>query len=150
MTESQELFNDMQGVLHGIGQKLVSLDVSRHKGSTQIRAVVYREGGTGIDECSKAHRLIEARVPVALGVGEGDFDLGVSSPGTDRVFRSDSEYGICTGRGVHLGLDDGSAVGGRIASSDGSTVVIATAEGDKAIPLARIKKGKLDYSQEGR
>ncbi|MBU0926831.1 MAG: ribosome assembly cofactor RimP [Spirochaetes bacterium] len=148
MTESNELYNDIAVLLRGIGLELVDLHVSRNKGSTQASAVVYRAGGTGIDECSKAHRLIQARLEVLLG--NDDFQLETASPGIDRTLRSPLEYAVFAGRGVRIFLDDETVVEGRIASSDGATVVVSTAEGESVVPIERIRKGKLDYSQEGR
>lgn len=148
MTESQELYNDIASLLSGIGLELVDLHVSRNKGSTQAAAVVYRAGGTGIDECSKAHRLIQARLEVLLGTD--DFQLETASPGIDRTIKSPREYALFAGRGVRLFLEDEETVEGRIASSDGAAVVVSTADGERTVAIERIRKAKLDYSQEGR
>jgi ribosome maturation factor RimP len=148
MTESIELYNDIAPILTGIGLELVDLIVSHRKGATEARAIVYCASGTGIDECSKAHRLIQARLEALLG--EDDFQLETASPGIDRTIRYPREYAIFAGRGVLLVLDDEDVVAGRIASSDGTEVVIATPNGDRAVAIERILKGKLDYSQEGR
>jgi ribosome maturation factor RimP len=92
--------------------------------------------------------LIQARLEAVLG--ESDFHLETASPGIDRTIKSSREYGIFIGRGVRLFFDDASELCGRIVSFDGSTVVIATPDGDQSISLTSIRKGKLDYSQEGR
>jgi ribosome maturation factor RimP len=148
MTESEKLYSDIATLLTGIGLDLVDLAVSRHKGSTQVRAVVYNANGTGIDECSKAHRLMAARLEVVLA--DTDFSLETASPGIDRVIHSQREYAIFAGRGVRLFLDDEDVIAGRIASADASSVVISTPDGDHPIAFERIRKAKLDYSQEGR
>jgi len=148
MTESQELSNDIASLLKGIGLELVDLHVSRNKGSTQASAVVYRAGGTGIDECSKAHRLIQARLEAAFG--NDDFQLETASPGVDRTIKSPREYAVFVGRGIQIFLEDEDTVEGRIASFDGAVVVVKTADGEQAVALDQIRKAKLDYSQEGR
>ena len=148
MTESIELYYDIASLLSGIGVELVELHLSGKRGGTKASAVVYKSGGTGIDECSAAHRLIQARLEVLLGTD--DFQLETASPGVDRVIRSPAEYAIFAGRGVRLFLEDEDVVEGRIASSDGDSVVVSTAGGDRSIAIASIRKGKLDYSQEGR
>lgn len=148
MTESVELANDIASLLKGIGIELVDLQVSRSKGSTKVGAVIYRADGTGIDECSRAHRLIKTRLEELFG--NDDFELETASPGIDRTIRSAREYAAFTGRGVRLFLEDEDTVEGRIVSSDGSVVVVATADGDHAVAIDQIRKGKLDYSQEGR
>ncbi|HPB65099.1 MAG TPA: ribosome maturation factor RimP, partial [Spirochaetales bacterium] len=92
MTESIELYNDIASLLSGIGVELVELHLSGKRGGTKASAVVYKSGGTGIDECSAAHRLIQARLEVLLGTD--DFQLETASPGVDRVIRSPAEYAI--------------------------------------------------------
>lgn len=148
MTESVELANDIASLLKETGIELVDLQVSRSKGSTKVGAVIYRADGTGIDECSKAHRLIKARLEVLFG--NDDFELETASPGIDRTIKSAREYAVFTGRGVRLFLEDEDTVEGRIVSSDDVVVVVATADGDHTVPIDQIRKGKLDYSQEGR
>jgi ribosome maturation factor RimP len=148
MTESQELYNDIAALLSGVGLELVDLRVSGSKGSTQASAVVYRAGGTGIDECSKAHRLIQARLEVLLG--NDDFQLETASPGIDRTIRLPREYAMFAGRGVRLFLEDEDTVEGVIVSSDGASIVVTTADGDRTVAFELIRKAKLDYSQEGR
>lgn len=148
MTESTELYNDIAGLFSETGLELVDLNVSRSKGSVQACAVVYSAGGTGIDECSKAHRLIQARLEILLG--NDDFQLETASPGIDRTIHHPREYAIFTGRGVRLFLDDESVIEGRIVSSDAKVVHVSNVDGDHAVSIEQIRKGKLDYSQEGR
>ncbi|OHD27660.1 MAG: hypothetical protein A2Y38_23645 [Spirochaetes bacterium GWB1_59_5] len=148
MTESVELANDIASLLKGIGIELVDLHISRTKGSTRVGAVIYRADGTGIDECSKAHRLIQARLEALLG--NDDFELETASPGIDRTIKSAREYAVFVGRGVCLFLEDEDTVEGRIVSSDGAVVVVATTDGDHTVTIEQIRKGKLDHSQEGR
>lgn len=128
---------------------MVDIVLSRHKGSTQVRAVVYGPGGTGIEECSRAHKLMAPRLEELLE--DGDFSLETASPGIDRVFRNPREYRIFAGRGVRLTLlDETEAAEGRIVSSDGAAVVLSTAGGERVIPLESVVKARLDASQEGR
>lgn len=148
MTESVELANDIANLLKGIGIELVEVHLIRSKSSTKVSAVIYRADGTGIDECTKAHRLIKSRLEVLFG--NDDFELETASPGIDRTIKSAREYGVFTGRGVRLFLEDEDTVEGRIVSSDGTVVVVAAADGDHAVTIEQIRKGKLDYSQEGR
>ena len=149
MTESQELYKDIAGLLEEKGLKLVDLSLNRNQGAIQqVRAVVYRTEGTGIDECAKAHRLMQPRLEVLLG--DDDFQLEVSSPGLDRVIRSAGEYAIFVGRGVSLSLKDETVVAGCIVSASQETIVLSIEGAECSIPLDLIRKGKLDYSQEGR
>lgn len=148
MVESDRYRKDLEELLSGAGLGLVDLSVSRHRGSVQVRAVIYAPGGTGIDECSRAHRLIQPRLQVLLS--EQDFHLEVASPGVDRWIRSDREYAIFTGRGIRILLKEGDEwLAGRIAQAGPSAMTIRGAWGERTVEYASIAKARLDYAQEG-
>lgn len=148
MTESQSLYNDSSSLMATIGLSLVEISVSRHRDSVAVRAVVYRKGGTGIDDCSRAHRLLQARLDEMPDME--NYSLETTSPGIDRVIADGREYGIFAGKGVRLFLDTTGEVAGIIESADSANVTITTPDGSISIPLSSIRKGKLDHSQEGR
>ncbi len=148
MLESDIYRKDLEELLAGAGLSLVELSVSRHRGSVQVRAVIYAPGGTGIDECSRAHRLVQPRLQVLLN--EQDFHLEVASPGVDRWIRSEREYVIFGGRGVRIPLKEGGEwILGRIAQAGPSAVTIRGASGERTVEYATIAKARLDYAQEG-
>ena len=126
MLENDIYRKDLEELLAGAGLSLVELNISRHRGSVQVRAVIYAAGGTGIDECSRAHRLIQPRLQVLLS--EQDFHLEVASPGVDRWIRSDREYSIFVGRGVRILLKEGGEwLLGRIIQAGPAAVKIGRA-----------------------
>lgn len=148
MTESETLYNDIFALLAGIGVCLVDLTVTRRKTAVLVHAVILGASGTGIDECSRSHRLMQPRLETLLG--ETDFFLEVASPGIDREIRSSREYAVFAGKGVRIHLrEGGEPVLGRIGSSDSAGVTVATKAGDRTIAYDDISKAKLDYSQEG-
>ena len=148
MVESDIYRKDLEELLAGAGLSLVELAVSRHRGSVQVRAVIYAAGGTGIDECSRAHRLIQPRLQILLS--EPDFHLEVASPGVDRAIRSEREYSIFVGRGVRVLLKEGEEwLAGRIVQAGPSGVTIRGAWGERTLEYASIAKARLDYAQEG-
>ncbi len=148
MIESEELRKDIAGLAKDAGLELVEVSVSGKPGSIQVRLVVYKPEGTGINECSRLHKLIRPRLEILFGTD--DFYMEVASPGVDRTFRSKSEYSVFSGRGVALTLEDGSVVEGIIKLSDDTAVVIDAKDGEQSVPHDRIRKGKLDFSQEGK
>jgi ribosome maturation factor RimP len=148
MQETELLTAQLESLLAGAGIVLVELSLSRRHGSAQTRAVVYSATGTGIAECSKAHRLIYPRLQIMLGIE--DPYLEVTSPGIDRVLRSNREWEIFRGREVRVFLkDDNEPTRGRIVSSDAERVVLAAPEGEITIARAEIAKARLDYPGEG-
>lgn len=148
MLENDIYRKDLEELLAGAGLSLVELNISRHRGSVQVRAVIYAAGGTGIDECSRAHRLIQPRLQVLLS--EQDFHLEVASPGVDRWIRSDREYSIFVGRGVRILLKEGGEwLLGRIIQAGPAAVTIRGDSGERTVEYAFIAKARLDYAQEG-
>ncbi len=148
MQETELLTAELESLLAGAGIVLVELSLSRRHGSAQTRAVVFSGLGTGIAECSKAHRLIYPRLQILLGIE--DPYLEVTSPGIDRVLRSDREWEIFKGREVRvIRKDGGEPTRGRILSSDAERVVLATPVGEITIARAEIAKARLDYPGEG-
>ncbi|HSV56811.1 MAG TPA: hypothetical protein VLH39_06855 [Magnetospirillaceae bacterium] len=148
MKETDLYRKDLEELLSGAGLILVELVVSRHRGSTQVRAVIYAPVGTGIDECSRAHRLLQPRLQILLGVQ--DFHLEVASPGLDRWIRSEREYSIFVGRGVRiLSAEGGDWLLGRIEMAGPSAVTIRSASGVRVVEYASIAKARLDCAQGG-
>lgn len=148
MLEADRYKKDVEELLAGLGLSLVELTVSRHRGSTQVRAVIYSPEGTGIDQCSKAHRLIMPRLQVLLN--EQDFYLEVTSPGVDRWIRSDREYSVFVGRGVRvLRKGESEWLLGRIVRTGPEAVVIGGSYGEQTVQYGDIAKARLDYAQEG-
>jgi ribosome maturation factor RimP len=85
---------------------VVETALSRHKGSTQIRVIIYRNGApgalsrgaVGVDDCSRVHHAILPRLELAFP-GE-DLYVEVSSPGIDRLIRDGAEFAHYLGRGL--------------------------------------------------
>lgn len=141
------VFQDIEALVRSAGCELVEFTLSRHRGSSQVRAVIYAPGGTGIQECAAVHRLMQSRLQVLLG--EQEPSVEVASPGTERVFKTEREYGIFKGRGVRLYSRERSDwVAGILAGCDGKSVTVRTRTGEVALNLDDVAKARLDHSQE--
>jgi len=133
----------LETVLEGLGFSLVELAVSRHRGSVQVRAVIYNGASIGTDDCSKAHRAITPRLELAFP-GQ-DIYLEVSSPGIDRLIRDGAEFAHYTGKGVRCYRTDISDwTAGILESADEKGIVIKTKEGTVRLEFDIIAKAKLD------
>jgi len=149
-TEIVSLRHSLEDVLDGLGFKLVELTVSRHRGSVQVKAVIYNGSaiGTGsfavsTDDCSKVHRAITPRLELAF---EGsDIYLEVSSPGIDRLIKNSAEFAYYKGRGVRCYCTDISDwMSGILESADEKGIVLKTKEGAVRLEFDIIAKAKLD------
>ncbi|MDR1956740.1 MAG: ribosome assembly cofactor RimP [Treponema sp.] len=145
--EEDPLFDSIKLVAHGLGMSLVDLSVSRHKGSVQVRAVIYKNGPVGVDDCSQVHRALLPRLELAFP-GQ-DLSVEVSSPGIDRVIKDGSELVHYIGRGIRCfrtDISDWSS--GILQTADETHLVLNGKDGMIDIGYERIAKAKLDYSQE--
>jgi len=146
MTENPEVVSvreSLQNVLKGLGFSLIELSVSRHKGSVQIRVVIYNGARIGTDECSKAHRAITPRLEVTFP-GQ-DIYLEVSSPGIDRLIKDGNEFIHYSGKGIRCYRTDISDwTAGILESADEKGILIKTNEGSVRLEYEIIAKAKLD------
>jgi ribosome maturation factor RimP len=126
---------------------LVELNVSRHRGSIQVRVVAYKKGNMGVDDCSRLHHALLPRLELAFP-GQ-DLYVEVSSPGIDRMIKDGSEFVHYTGRGIkcfRTDISDWSS--GLLQSSDEKGLVLKEKTGVINLAYEIIAKAKLDYSQE--
>jgi len=145
--ETTNLRRALETVLEGLGLRLVELTVSVHRGSVQIRAVIYNGTSVGTDDCSKAHRAITPRLELAFP-GQ-DIYLEVSSPGINRLIRDGVEFACYINRGVRCYRTDISDwTAGILESAGENGIVLKTKEGVIKLDFEIIAKAKLDPSQE--
>jgi ribosome maturation factor RimP len=133
---------------------LIELHVFRMKarggktGGVQVKAVVYREEVTGVEDCTKAHRSIMPRLELAFP-GQ-DIYLEVSSPGTDRLIKDGSEFGHFIGRGINCYRTDISDwTAGILLAADDKKVMLKGESGEIALPYEIIAKARLKKIEGG-
>jgi ribosome maturation factor RimP len=156
--EADPVFDAIAPVIQGLGMALVETIVSRHRGSTQIRVVIYRggspgvlsHGAIGVDDCSRVHHAILPRLELAF---PGDnLYVEVSSPGIDRLVRDGAEFAQYLGRGLRCyrtDISDWTAGILKAADTEKITLQIHKAKGETIdLNLDIIAKAKLDHSVE--
>lgn len=145
--DGDPLFDMIKPVVQGLGMALVELSASRHRGSVQVRAVIYKAGTIGVDDCSQVHRAVLPRLELAFPGQE--LSVEVSSPGIDRLIKDGAELVHYIGRGVKCyrrDISDWSA--GILTAADETHLMLHGKEGMIELIYEDIAKAKLDYSQE--
>ena len=143
--EITSLRESLKTVLDGLGFKLIELAVSRHKGSVQIRAVIYNgnSAAIGTNECAKAHRAIMPRLELAFE-GQSVY-LEVSSPGIDRLIKDGMEFANYIGREVRCYRTDISDwTAGVLESAGENGIILKTKDGSVNLMFDIIAKAKLN------
>jgi ribosome maturation factor RimP len=143
--EIASLRKSLKTVLDGLGFSLIELVVSRHRGSVQVRTVVFNGAAIGTDDCSKVHRAITPRLE--LFFPEQDIYLEVSSPGIDRLIKDTEEFAYYKGRGVRCYRTDITEwTAGILESADENGIILKTTDGAVNLKFDVIAKAKLDTS----
>ena len=141
--EIESVRKPIETVLKGLGFSLIELIVSRHRGSVQIRAVIYNGKSIGTDDCSKVHRAIMPRLELSFE-GQAIY-LEVSSPGIDRTIKDSGEFTHYLGKGVRCYRTDISDwTAGLLESADEKGINIKTNDGVIKLNFDIIAKAKLD------
>ena len=113
--------------------------------SVSIKAVVYKPGIVGVEDCTKVHRAILPRLELAFP--GSDVYLEVSSPGIDRMIKDGAEFSHYIGSGIRCYCTDISAwIAGILDSVDEHRIVVRGKDGDVTLPLEIIAKARLDSS----
>ena len=136
----------LETVLKGLAFSLLEMAVSRHRGSVQVRLVIYNGASIGTDDCTKVHRAVMPRLELAFN-GQ-DIYLEVSSPGIDRSIKDGAEFAHYKGRGVRCYRTDITEwTAGILESADEKGIVIKTKEETVRLEFDIIAKAKLDSSR---
>ncbi len=140
-------FDTLEALADSLGVALLECVISRHRGSVQARLIVSAPGGTGINDCSKYHRLAQTRLELAFP--DQDVYLEVSSPGLDRLLKDAREFAMLLGRGVRCYRTDiADWTAGIIEAADQTAVTLRTDEGVITLSYIVIAKAMLDSSRE--
>ncbi|HKE66025.1 MAG TPA: ribosome maturation factor RimP [Micromonosporaceae bacterium] len=129
------------------GYDLEDLAVVRMGRRYVIRVTVDRDGGVGLDAVAELSRDISNRLDAAESTdGEfiaGEYQLEVSSPGTDRPLRLPRHWRRNVGRLVTVRLD-GSLVTGRIVAADDDTATLSVDGDETTRPYAELGRGRVE------
>lgn len=130
-------------VLRDHGLELVELEWRSRRPRSVLRVFVDKPGGVGILDCERVSREVGDLLDVA-GVIEESYDLEVSSPGLDRLLRSDREFRWAVGKRVRIWQAGGLETRGRLAEATAERLVVE-AEGRRVeLPRASVTKARLD------
>lgn len=148
MADDKDVESGIEAILGNAGLHLLEFSLSRHKGSIKVKAVVYSPLGTGTDECSKAHRLILPQIQLAFDAQNPEIEI--SSPGIDRIIKSEKEWKAFVGKSIKVLLNDRDEwLEGRLMGYSGGKVEFSGKEGTSAIDISSIAKARLDSSHKG-
>jgi ribosome maturation factor RimP len=133
----------IQPVLVSHRVELVDLDWRGHGPRGVLRLFIDKPGGVSIEDCERVSREVGDVLEVASLIAER-YDLEVSSPGLDRLLRTEREYRWAVGKRVRCALGDGRDVRGRLAEVDAGRLVVETDGGRLDLPRGDVRKARLE------
>lgn len=139
----EQLHNEVESIVSGMGFSLVELRHNRSINQNHITLVVYRPEGVGVNDCAAISKNLHPRLELIEGLENLRFQ--VSSPGLDRVLKSEREYTIFAGRGIRLMLHGQREwIRGKIEGVQEGVLSLDEDGKMKKIKIADIRKAKLD------
>jgi ribosome maturation factor RimP len=133
----------IQPVLRDHGLELVDLEWRPRGPRGVLRVFVDRPGGVAVGDCERVSREVGDLLDVAGLIAEG-YDLEVSSPGLDRLLRTEREYRWALGKRVRCWLAGGEELRGRLAAVALDRLVLEGEDGQREVERGRVTKARLD------
>ena len=138
-----QLHCEVEPIVSGMGFALVELRHNRSTNQNHVILVVYRPEGVGVNECAAISKNLYPRLELIDGLE--NLQLQVSSPGLDRVLKSEEEYSIFLGRDVKIMLHGETEwLRGKIESVEEGKITLQAGGEMQSIQLDEIRKAKLD------
>ncbi|MDA3938975.1 MAG: hypothetical protein PF693_06680 [Spirochaetia bacterium] len=137
------LINSIEPVVKGLGFSLVEFSSHRNRSNLTVNAIIYRESGVNLADCSSVYKTILPRIE--LIEDSRSVNLEVSSPGLSRNIKSVDEFAVFLGRKVRVLKKDGSEwIHGSIESVDNNSVKLNVSKEAVSVNYADINKAKLE------
>ncbi len=135
----------LEPVLNDLGFELVELQLRTEQIGLVLRLIIYKEGGIGLDDCSKVSRTIGHLLEVEDPIGKA-YHLEVSSPGLDRPLTTERDFARNIGQKVEVKFKAGEITRNVIGCIAGVNEIMVTITLDGApeqIALTDIVKAML-------
>jgi ribosome maturation factor RimP len=136
----------MEPLLERLGYELVELEYSAGRAHAIVRVFIDKAGGVGVDDCEKVSREVSALLDVEDPIPTG-YTLEVSSPGFDRVLRTQAHFERFAGARVFVELKVPRAgrrrYTGTLLSVDGSGIAVEVDGQRVDVPYVEIGKARL-------
>jgi ribosome maturation factor RimP len=137
----------VEPVLVQQGYELVDLEFASGGAHAVVRLFIDGPAGVGLEDCAAASREVSALLDVEDPIPNA-YTLEVSSPGLDRVLRTQAHFGRFVGSRVHVELKEPRAgrrryTGKLLTVDDGGIVLEVEEERQVSVTLKEIGKARL-------
>ena len=136
----------IEPLLGRLGYELVQLDFSPGRAHALLRLFIDREAGVTLDDCAQVSREVSALLDVDDPIPSA-YTLEVSSPGFDRVLRTQAHFGRFVGSRVFVELKEPRAgrrrYTGTLLTVDEAGIALEVDRERVTVAFAEIGKARL-------
>ncbi|MGW1885258.1 ribosome maturation factor RimP [Streptomyces sp. NPDC001970] len=97
-TQSERLRGLLEPLVSAVDLDLEEIELSRAGRRRVLRVVVDSEEGVDLDACAELSRVISDKLDETDAMGEGEYQLEVTSPGAERPLKEHRHYVRAKGR----------------------------------------------------
>lgn len=141
-----QLIELLQPVVADLGYELWELEYAARSGGGLLRLYIDAPGGISVDDCERVSRAVSQKMDDADPI-VAQYTLEVSSPGLDRVLRTQAHFARFTGEPVEVEmmqkLNGRKRFAGRLTSVTEGAITLEMEGGAVSLPLDAIHKARL-------
>jgi ribosome maturation factor RimP len=145
-TLRERLIALIEPVLGRLGYELVELEYAAGRAHALVRLFIDAPAGVGLDDCARASREVSALLDVEDPIPTA-YTLEVSSPGFDRVLRTQAHFGRFVGSRVFVELKEPRAgrrrYTGTLLTVDEAGIALEVDREQVAMAFTEIGKARL-------
>jgi ribosome maturation factor RimP len=140
---SRELRDLLEPAVNAAGMDLEDVAVSQAGRRRRIRLSIDKDGGVTLDECAEVSRLVEHLLDDVDELADGPYTLEVSSPGVHRPLTLPRHWRRNIGRLVHVHVQDGQQVAGRIRRVNNNGPVLDVGGTERTIAFDEVTTARV-------
>jgi ribosome maturation factor RimP len=136
----------LEPLLTRLGYELVELEYTAGRAHALVRLFIDKDGGVGLDDCERVSREASSLLDVEDPIPSA-YTLEVSSPGFDRVLRTEAHFGRFVGSRVFVELKEPREgrrrYTGTLLAVDAEGIALEVDREQVAVRFAEIGKARL-------
>jgi ribosome maturation factor RimP len=148
--DGAKLHEQLEPVVAELGFDLEEVNAQRAGSRQLLRVVVDGDDGITLDDIAEVSQAVSAALDASNAMGEGAYDLEVTSPGVSRPLTLPRHWRRAFGRLVVVPLTAGGEVTGRVVAADEEGVTLelpgkkpGTKGGERRLGFSELGRGKV-------
>jgi ribosome maturation factor RimP len=141
-----QLIELLQPVVADLGYELWELEYAARSGGGLLRLYIDAPDGIAVEDCERVSRAVSQKMDEADPIA-AQYTLEVSSPGLDRVLRTQAHFARFTGEPVEVEmmqkLNGRKRFAGRLTNVTEGAITLEMEGGAVSLPLDAIHKARL-------